>query len=153
MCVCVCSMCVSVTSKKCGTAVSSPAYDPSPTLGVRPSSPSSAHCRKFTQRSVHFPLLQLLCDCLKLCPGLQSVAEELFQHLNIKLCSIRWLKLACSAAGRPDWPKTWRKLVSRWTRGIRPISSITTRTSNLFSTLDCTCLLNNEPLGEEFRSS
>lgn len=42
----------------------------------------------------------------------------------------RWVKLACSAAGHLEWPRTWRKRASRWTRGIRPILYITMRTSN-----------------------
>lgn len=38
-----------------------------------------------------------------------------------------------SAADHLDWPRTWRKLARKWTRGIRPILYTTTRTSNLSS--------------------
>lgn len=62
----------------------------------------------------------------------------------------RWVKWESSAADHLDWPRTWRKLASRWTRGIRPILYITMRTSNStwiqkerWATLRCTAAVND----------
>lgn len=119
---CVCSTCVSAIFKKCGTAASSPASGPSPTLAARPSSPFLAPCRRFIQRS-------------GLHPSLFTRRRTWVDYSNVWICIIffRWVKLECSAVVLQDWPKMWRKLASRWTRGIRPISYITMKTSNLFT--------------------
>lgn len=116
---CVVSMCASATFRRCGTAVSSPACGPSPTSAVRRLCPFSARCRKFTLRLVH--PLQLPPVCL-------GPAWTKPLVLTSTFIPCRWEKSACSAADRPDWPRTWRKLVRKWTRGIRPILNITMRT-------------------------
>lgn len=51
------STCASATSRRCGTAASSPACGPSPTLAVHLLSLSSAHCRRSTPRYNNRPYL------------------------------------------------------------------------------------------------
>lgn len=45
----------------------------------------------------------------------------------------RWIKLGFSAVDRRAWPRTWRNLARKWTRGIKPILYITMRISELSS--------------------
>lgn len=140
------SMCVSATFRRCGIAVSSLACGPSPTSAVHPWCPFSAHYRKFTLRSVLHPYSFTSCFSETL-PS--SLAWTKFIHyFNIKICFIfyRLVKSVYSAVDHLDWPRMWRKLASRWTRGIRPILNITMRTSNLSSALDCMLQDEDEPL-------
>lgn len=65
--------------------------------------------------------------------------------MNSVVISCRWVKLVCSAVDHLDWPRMWRKLVSRWTRGIRLTSCITMRTSNWSSALDQCTWLQKDP--------
>lgn len=130
--VCLLSMCVSVTSKRCGTAVSSLACGPSLTLAVHHLCPFLTLYRKFILRSAFVDVFHLF---------LAHTHHWNKNSFNSEMCTFffcRWVKWAYSAADHQDWPKMWRKHVSRWTRRIKLILFITMRTSSCFG-----CLVKN----------
>jgi len=103
-----------------------PLHRPALRHSLRPAAPGvlSQLTAGSSPRGPSFIHLQLPRVCLK-------------QYINTSACSptcitiCRWVNSVSSAADHLDWPRTWRKLARRWTRGIRPISCITMRTSDL----------------------